>query len=74
MTVLNKTYTIELTDQDIDIITTALHGQYKTEKELLQEQSEGSARTRIFDNMDLARNLRNDFGRLIGRAYLGEDA
>lgn len=73
MNVLYTTYTIELTRQDIEIITTALHGQYKTNRELYQGSTADKA-PYIYAHMKDAQELRNTFGHLINRSYMGEDA
>ena len=69
MTILSKTFTLQLTPDEIEIITTALHGQYKTDKELNEQNS-----ALYHDRMVLARKLRNDFADMINRRYMGEDA
>ena len=72
MTVIKKTYTIELSEDDVELITTALHGQYKTESELYQNDDDIYGR--YYDAMNKARDLRNTFAKLINRAYMGADA
>lgn len=73
MSIIETTYTITLTPAEIEIITTALHGQYKTGKELMEtatpDQIPGLTR-----RTDEARTLRNTFGKLINRSYMGIDA
>lgn len=73
MTVLNTTHTIELTTTEIDIIATALHGQYKSDKEL-HENSPKDQPAYIYQHMKLAQELRNSFGNIINRTYIGADA
>ena len=72
MTVCNTVHTIELTPKEIDMITTALHGQYKTERELYEKDDETYGR--FYDAMNEARDLRNAFANLINRSYMGVDA
>lgn len=73
MTVIKKTYIIELTPEDIELITTALHGQYMTNKAIIEENGDNTV-DYIRQNLKAARNLRNEFGNLINRSYMGVDA
>lgn len=71
MKTISQTYTIELTKDDIHMITTALHGQYKHNREMLENDSK--CLDYIKKDMTFARNLRNSFANLIGVQYMGED-
>lgn len=71
MKTISQTYTIELTKDDIHMITTALHGQYKHNREMLENDSK--CLDYIKNDMTFARNLRNSFANLIGVQYMGED-
>lgn len=72
MKILNTVHTIELTTDDIELITTALHGQYKTEQELWTQDDDPYGR--YYDAMNQARDLRNMFAGMINRSYMGADA
>ena len=64
------TYTVELTREEIDTVTTALNSEYKFLKENARQQNAAE----VYERMDEARTLRNDFARLIGVTFMGEDA
>lgn len=72
MKMIEKTFTIELTEQEIEIITTALHGEYKHIKEMKCDSPEHSRK--MHEKMVNIRGIRNSFASLIGRMYMGEDA
>ena len=72
MTIAKTVHTIELTNEEIELITTALHGQYKTERELYENDDDTYGR--FYDAMNQARDLRNAFAHIIGRSYTGADA
>lgn len=67
------TYTVELTREEINTVTTALNSEYKFLKEKYTNARQQNA-AEVYDRMDEARTLRNDFARLIGVTFMGEDA
>ena len=67
------TYTVELTREEIDTVTTALNSEYKFLKEKSANARQQNA-AEVYERMDEARTLRNDFARLIGVTFMGEDA
>lgn len=67
------TYTVELTREEIDTVTTALNSEYKFLKEKYANARQKNA-AEVYERMDEARTLRNDFARLIGVTFMGEDA
>lgn len=67
------TYTVELTREEIDTVTTALNSEYKFLKEKYANARHQNA-AEVYERMDEARTLRNDFARLIGVTFMGEDA
>ena len=67
------TYTVELTREEIDTETTALNSEYKFLKEKYANARQQNA-AEVYERMDEARTLRNDFARLIGVTFMGEDA
>lgn len=67
------TYTVELTREEIDTVTTALNSEYKFLKEKYANARQQNA-AEVYERMDEARTLRNDFARLIGVNFMGEDA
>ena len=67
------TYTVELTREEIDTVTTALNSEYKFLKEKYANGRQQNA-AEVYERMDEARTLRNDFARLIGVTFMGEDA
>lgn len=70
MKTLDTKYTIELTEKEIDIITTALHGHYKRIKGLMNDKTPDY----YMDDVKTSQKLRNDFGMIVNRFYVGEDA
>lgn len=69
---IETTYKVELTADEIEIITTALHGEYKFIKELkCKNQDEIIKRN---DKINKVRTIRNEFGSIIDRSFMGEDA
>lgn len=67
------TYTVELTREEIDTVTTALNSEYKFLKEKYANARQQNA-AEVYERMDEARTFRNDFARLIGVTFMGEDA
>ena len=67
------TYTVELTREEIDTVTTALNSEYKFLKEKYASAHQQNA-AEVYERMDEARTLRNDFAKLIGVTFMGEDA
>lgn len=67
------TYTVELTREEIDTVTTVLNSEYKFLKEKYANARQQNA-AEVYERMDEARTLRNDFARLIGVTFMGEDA
>ena len=64
MTINNKTIEISITEREADIITTALHKMYRPIKD-----EHGYSNTEAAE----VRGLRNAFGNLVKRSYMGED-
>lgn len=65
-------YTVELTREEIDTVTTALHNEYKFLKEKYANVRPQNA-VEVCKRIDEVRTLRNDFARLIGVTFMGED-
>lgn len=72
MKTLENLYKIELTADEIEIITTALHDEYKFYKEKSPDTIDESKI--ICDKIQSVRTIRNEFARLINRSYMGYDA
>lgn len=72
MKVLATTFTIELTKDEIEILTMALHDEYKFCKDLQPDNIKD--RKRIEEKTENTRELRNNFAGLIAKSYMGEDA
>lgn len=72
MKTLETVYKIELTTDEIEIITTALHGEYKFYKE--QRPDNINESKRIYDKIIAVRTIRNEFANMINRSYIGDDA
>lgn len=73
MKLIEKTFAVELTEKEIEVLTTALHGEYmKMREEPKDEQAK--ARAIRLEQQNYARILRSGFASLIGRMYMGQDA
>lgn len=72
MKTLEKIYKVELTTDEIEIIETALHSEYKFCKELRPDTIDESQR--IYNKMQAVRTIRNEFASMVNRSYMGEDA
>lgn len=68
MLLMNKTFTVDLTEPEVQRITDALHLAYKENKKYL-------TRTDVLDHeLQGIRSARNFFAGMIGTRYMGEDA
>lgn len=74
MKVTEQFYTIELTPAEIDIITTALHGEYKFIREQRHKPENADRQPQLYQKQQATQKLRNAFAELIDRRYMGEDA
>lgn len=74
MKMIANTFTVELTTADIEYITTALQGEYKFIKEEDRDSWNPARIARRDIDLSAVRALRNSFGDLINRRYMGEDA
>lgn len=72
MKTIDTVYRVELTADEVEIITTALHGEYKFIRAEREKSQENAAR--LYDKMRDVRTVRNNFADLCGRRYMGEDA
>lgn len=77
---LDTVYKIEVTAEEVEAITTALHGEYKFIKSELDEVLQDSKKAtfenieRIKKRLDTVRAIRNNFADICNRRYMGEDA
>ena len=67
-------FTVELTTEEIELLTTALHGEYKFIKNLRAENANPSEAPRLYEKQKALQALRNSFAALVNRFYMGEDA
>lgn len=67
-------FTVELTTEEIELLTTALHGEYKFIRKLCEENANPREAARLHEKTQAVRALRNSFSGLINRFYMGEDA
>lgn len=65
MQLMDKVFIVSLTANDVEAITTALHSAYKS---IDEEQPVLAERKKDY------RILRNAFGTLVGRSFMGVDA
>ena len=73
MKTVKQSFTIELTTEEIEVITTALHGEYKFVKDL-RTKAEQDQQPRLYQKQKTVQRLRNDFAELVGQRFMGEDA
>lgn len=73
MKTVNKVFQIELTENEIELITTALHGEYKFIRAEREKADQDSA-PRLYEKMQAVKAIRNSFADLVNRRYMGEDA
>lgn len=74
MTIKQQYFTVELTPEEIDIITTALHGEYKFIREQRHKPENADRQPQLYQKQQATQKLRNAFAELIDRRYMGEDA
>lgn len=73
MQTVKHSFTVELTADEIEVITTALHGEYKFIKDL-RTKAEQDQQTRLHQKQETTQRLRNEFAELVGRRFMGDDA
>ena len=62
---MGRKFVVELSETEVNLITTALHETYK--------RWDGNPH-KICERKEDCRSLRNDMGTLIGRSFMGMDA
>lgn len=74
MTLEGSAFSVQLTDAEIRSIAAAMHERYLNLRNRYRKlNTEGPELDSVYNNMQLARNLRNSLGDLIGQSWLGED-
>lgn len=74
MTLEGSAFSVQLTDAEIRSIAAAMHERYLDLRNRYRKlNTEGSELDSVYNNMQLARNLRDSLGALIGQSWLGED-
>lgn len=74
MTLEGSAFSVQLTDAEIRSIAAAMHERYLNLRNRYRKlNTEGPELDSVYNNMLLARNLRNLLGALIGQSWLGED-
>lgn len=74
MTLEGSAFSVQLTDAEIRSIAAAMHERYLNLRNRYRKlNTEGPELDSVYNNMQLARNLRNSLGALIGQSWLGED-
>lgn len=74
MTTISTLTRVELTRDEIETITSALHEEYKRLTELANAEETPQHKAAYSLDASAARRLRNDFAKIIGRSYMGADA
>lgn len=74
MTLEGSAFSVQLTNAEIRSIAEAMHERYLNLRNRYRKlNTEGPELDSVYNNMQLARNLRNSLGALIGQSWLGED-
>lgn len=74
MTLEGSAFSVQLTDAEIRSIAAAMHERYLNLRNRYRKlNTEGPELDSVYNNMQLARNLRNSLGDLIGQSWMGED-
>lgn len=74
MTLEGSAFSVQLTDAEIRSIAAAMHERYLNLRNRYRKlNTEGSELDSVYNNMQLARNLRDSLGALIGQSWMGED-
>lgn len=74
MTLEGSAFSVQLTDAEIRSIAQAMNERYLNLRNRYRKlNTEGPELDSVYNNMQLARNLRNSLGALIGQSWLGED-
>ena len=68
MKAIDKTFTIQITEREADALTTFLNEEYRQRNIAYKETGNN------YEMVSLARELRNSFGSLINRYFMGNDA
>ena len=71
---LDTIYKIEVTAEEVEAITTALHGEYKFIKDMRTKAETPEKSQELYNKMELVRSIRNNFADICNRRYMGEDA
>lgn len=71
MNLVKRVFTIELSPEEIALVTNALGNYYREQKELEKDEE---APVDFKETVMQIKDLRNDFGGLIGVSYMGKDA
>lgn len=78
MKVVQKSYSVELTEADVGMLVDALHASYKAIKSEAQDIAStsvsGVSDIKLGNKLCSLRAMRNDLAGLIGRSFMGEDA
>lgn len=74
MTLEGSAFSVQLTDAEIRSIAAAMHERYLNLRNRYRKlNTEGQELDSVYNNMQLARNLRDSLGALIGQSWMGED-
>lgn len=74
MTLEGSAFSVQLTDAEIRSIAQAMNERYLNLRNRYRKlNTEGPELDSVYNNMQLARNLRNSLGVLIGQSWLDED-
>lgn len=74
MTLEGSAFSVQLTDAEIRSIAAAMHERYLNLRNRYRKlNTEGPELDYVYNNMQLARTLRDSLGALIGQSWMGED-
>lgn len=67
---IGKTFTVEITEREAELLSNFLNNEYKEWQKMYKEEPSEA----IYNNINVCRELRNGFAELIGKHYMGVDA
>lgn len=67
---IGKTFIVEITEKEAELLSNFLNNEFKEWKKLYNEEHSEAT----YNNINLCRELRNGFAELINKHYMGEDA
>lgn len=67
---ISKTFTVEITEREAELLSNFLNNEYKEWQKMYKEEPSEA----VYNNINACRELRNGFAELINKHYMGVDA